>query len=163
MWLLYLLFAAMLTFVGTFRAFVPQVALDPAPAPIIVGAEEQQILKLINDLRASHGVGPLSYDVRLERVGDTRATQLPENGPLIHENYEELGIEQGITGGVFGENLARASSIEYAWELFLGSPSHYENFNRPGWLTVGIGIEHRGGTVYIAIEFHALTLDPPYS
>ena len=156
MWLLYLLFAAMLTFVGTFRAVVPQVAMDPipivTPAPL-VGVEERQILSLINGIRARQGLSPLSYDARLERVGDIRASQLPEKGPLPHENFVELGAEQGIIGGTFSENLARASSIEYAWELWRGSPSHYDNFLRP-WRIVGIGIEHRGVTVYIAIEFH---------
>ncbi len=94
-------------------------------------AHEKELMKLINDYRASKGKKRLEILPALKQYTDAHTNYQIKKGKISHDNYKERGIEvlKKFSGVAFGENVA-FSSERNAWIVFNGwknSPDHNKN------------------------------------
>jgi uncharacterized protein YkwD len=110
-------------------------------------AVEDAALVLMNQLRASRGLGPVTVDATIHEFARNWSVTMSQSG-FRH------------SGGPYAENIGwyrEASSPEaVASELhkaFLASPTHLANMINPASTTVGVGVHTDGVTWYITLEF----------
>jgi uncharacterized protein YkwD len=127
-------------------------ALDPArlldtrrssPA----AAVEDVALVLINQLRTSRGLGPVTADAAMHEFARNWSVTMSQSG-FRH------------SGGPYAENIGwyrGASSPEAValalHEAFVASPPHLANMITAAWTMVGVGVHTDGATWYITLEF----------
>lgn len=123
----------------------------------------EELLVLINDLRANKGVEPLTYDPILQYDADIRAKE----GTILrgHERPDENGNPSGlypdsISGNVVGENLAYSNapdkySVSSAYEAWCASTKgHYEAMFNSKYHTMAVSVfTAENGNVCWALVF----------
>ncbi|GIW13748.1 MAG: hypothetical protein KatS3mg062_1187 [Tepidiforma sp.] len=108
-------------------------------------AQEQELLRLINEFRAANGVPPLKASPNLSRAAAWMSEDMAAKGYFDHTDSLGRSAFQrvrdcGYASSGAGENLAIASSAQQAFTLFLNSPyGHRENMLRTMWVVAGIG------------------------
>lgn len=136
----------------------PALAAGPCDVPDTVAAldaEEQTFLRLLNDYRASLGLGPVAPDPALTRGAAWMAIDLAGRQALDHTDslgrnpWTRLGDCGASRPG--GENLAAGSplapppAVLNAWK---GSPGHDAVMREPSFTTVGVARHYAGGSRY---------------
>ncbi len=62
---------------------------------------------------------------------------------------------------LFGENITKHYTIDYALSDLMGSPGHRANLLDPGFTGIGIGIVRgKGGLLYITQDFFSPCKNP---
>ena len=131
-----------------------------------VAADEQRLLALINQERATEGLLPLTLDERLSRAArlhtqlmvqrDELSHQFPGEDPLILRLHA-----QNVRSDHDGENVALNGDVELAHVALMGSPLHRANILSHEFNAVGIAVIRGGEIIYITEDFaHVL---PDYS
>jgi uncharacterized protein YkwD len=112
---------------------------------------EQQIVVVVNQQRARHGLGPLRISRRLAVAARGHSLSMAEHGYFAHESFDGspfwLRIKAAypaLPGRAWaaGENLAWASpelTAAQTVDMWLKSPQHRQNLLAPRWREVGIG------------------------
>ncbi len=118
-----------------------------APAAVIVlDAEEQKFLDLINAYRAGLGLPTLAVDPQLQAASRWMSEDMAANDYFSH--YDSLGRDPfqrmdafGYTYNVWkGENLAAGTAeAQVAFDLWKASPGHNSNMVNPQFYGIGIG------------------------
>jgi len=139
--------------------FLPSAA--PAAAQVFTPADDttidgpasaQQLLDLVNQLRADHGVPPLTLsgvagDVAFDRSMSMLECQMcsfdHEIPGVGYAPYWEIAQIKGALGA--GENLGQTLRpndvfVQSLFDSWVASPTHYENLLRPQWTHMGLGI-----------------------
>jgi len=120
------------------------VLVAPAIATAASGAKrsETSLLRVMNRVRAQHGLGRLTLDPRLQRAARAHSRQMIGSNVFEHGAFGSRMAQFNVTGNVAGENLAwgtgargTAVGIVRAW---LASPEHRANLLRPSFTRVGI-------------------------
>jgi hypothetical protein len=113
---------------------------------------EQQLLELINAYRQENGRPALSASPNLSRAAAWMSENLTANGLWSHT--DSLGRSPftrvpdcGYGSSGIGENIARTSSAQGAFNLWLSSPDHNRNMLHSSWKVVGIG---QAGSIWTA-------------
>jgi hypothetical protein len=113
---------------------------------------EQQLMELINTYRQQNGLSALSPSPNLSRAAAWMSEDLTANGLWSHN--DSLGRtpftrvpDCGYGSSGIGENIARTSSAQGAFNLWLSSPGHKANMLHPAWKVVGIG---QAGSIWTA-------------
>lgn len=104
---------------------------------------ERALLAAVNDVRADHGLRPLSVDGRLTHAARSYSATLVARDVFTHGDLGNRLARAGAAGPFYGENLAwgtgtyaTARGVVRGW---LRSPGHRANLLRPGWTRIGIG------------------------
>jgi uncharacterized protein YkwD len=104
---------------------------------------EVSILKVMNEVRAAHGLRPLRLDGRLQRAARGHSRTMLRTGQFFHGAFTSRIRSTGVKAPRVGENLAwgvgvlsRARAIVNMW---LASPEHRANLLHAGYRTVGVG------------------------
>jgi uncharacterized protein YkwD len=104
---------------------------------------EVSILKVMNEVRASHGLRPLRLDGRLERAARAHSRTMLRTGQFFHGAFSARIRAAGVKAPRVGENLAwgvgvlsRARAVVNMW---LASPEHRANLLHAGYRSVGVG------------------------
>jgi uncharacterized protein YkwD len=104
---------------------------------------EVSILKVMNEVRAAHGLRPLRLDGRLQRAARGHSRTMIRTGQFFHGAFTSRIRSTGVKAPRVGENLAwgvgvlsRARAIVNMW---LASPEHRANLLHAGYRTVGVG------------------------
>lgn len=138
---------------------VPATAAPPAPAPaprppaIIVNSTQQA---LINQDRAAHGLGPLSWSSCLYGVAVSNARRIAAQGYLSHTNGAQSDLSCGL-GYQGGENIGYWTGGVNDSQLntmFMNSPEHRANILGPYHYVATAWVVAANGTAYIAVEFN---------
>lgn len=118
----------------------------PAPAPGPTNPTAAEFVTLVNQHRASLGLGILTWHAEAAGVGQTHSQDMVNRGFFSHINpdgetpWDRLA-EAGITYTTAGENIAygyaTASAVLAAW---LSSPGHKANIENPNFTHHGIGL-----------------------
>jgi len=123
---------------------------------------EFAILKVMNQVRGSHGLRPLRVDHRLERAARGHSATMLRTGQFFHGAFTTRIRRTGVKAPRVGENLAwgvgvlsRARAIVNMW---LASPEHRANLLHAGYRTVGVGalrgrFDGYSGAVVITTDF----------
>lgn len=133
------------------------------PAGANLSGLEAEILRLINKVRADHGLSQLEVSQALTDIARTRT------GDMLSKNYFSHYAPDGSTFFTIlrncgisytngGENLGNATPASYgspkafinAW---LNSPGHRDNMLRGHYRLIGIGISDSGGRRVVTTIF----------
>jgi uncharacterized YkwD family protein len=140
----------------------PTPAPAPAPAPspgeYQPSAEERRAVDLINADRAKNGLAALVLNPEVARVARLKAEDMALNGYFDHHSPTygspfDMLRRFGVSYRAAGENIAKASSVERAEELFMGSSGHRANILSTSYTQVGVGVYGYNGTTYVVQLF----------
>ena len=131
-----------------FRAVDPARLADTRGGSTPGATAEQAALKLLNQLRASRGVGALASDATMTSFARNWSATMSQSG-FRH------------SAGPYAENIGRLpgtswSPQEVAAVLhngFVNSPPHFANMTKPDWTAVGVGVHMDASGWYITFEF----------
>lgn len=134
--------------------------VDASPA-------ERALLQMANQVRAEHGLTPLTWNSALARAARGHAKRVAsEPGELEHQYPGEPDVvarasHDGALFSAVAENLARGgqnpSELQQVW---MSTPVHRANLLDPKMNAVGIGVIESGGLLY-AVEDFAHTVTAP--
>lgn len=112
-------------------------------------AEEQEMLKLINEARAQNNAPPLQVDMQVVNVARIKAQDMIDNNYFSHNSPKygspfDMMKSFGITYVSAGENIAGNQSVQSAHNALMNSPGHRKNILNPEYTHIGIGIKKGG-------------------
>lgn len=117
-----------------------------------------EVLNLVNGIRADEGLKPLELDTQLLNVANIRANECGElyshtrpNGTSCFTAFDEAGIKNWKKRG---ENLAEDySTAEEVVEAWMNSSAHRENILNPEYEYMGVAVVKINGHSYWVQEF----------
>jgi uncharacterized YkwD family protein len=141
----------------------PSTPVDPVgnkvPFPSLsLSSDEQRLIDLVNQERAKAGLSPLQVDMDLVRVAKVKSHDMAEHNYFSHVSptygtvYNMLD-QEGVFYTRAGENIARASSVNRAHELFMNSSGHRANILHSGYTHIGVGIVKYGTSYRVTQVF----------
>ncbi|MCM1578986.1 MAG: CAP domain-containing protein [Ruminococcus sp.] len=105
----------------------------------------EEMLKLVNELRAKNGTSALELDDELCKAAQVRAKELGENFSHTRPDGSEcfsILKSYNISSTYAGENIAAGTSTsEGAMDMWMDSPGHRSNILRTGWKKLGVGYD----------------------
>ncbi len=135
-----------LFFVGIKAFIVGAVLLVPLPvfvAPDVLAVEQNRLVHLINDLRATKDRPALQTQNTLNRSAELKADDMATQQYFSHTGPDNHGLtyflkQAGYTYHIAGENLAmgffNADEVLAAW---IKSPTHYKNLVDSDYMQLG--------------------------
>ena len=129
-----------------FGALVPARLLDTRRSSPAAAAEDAALL-LIDQLRASRGLGPVSVDATMNEFARNWSVTMSQSG-FRHSAgpyAENVGWYRGVSSPE-----AAALGLH---DAFLASPAHLANMVNPTWTTIGVGVDTDGEAWYITLVF----------
>jgi uncharacterized protein YkwD len=109
---------------------------------------EQQLLVLLNSVRAQHGLGPLRMDRSLQAAARAHSRDMATGGFVGHGSPTgESALDRlshVVARGLVGENVTFGVSCQTAHRALVASSGHLENILEPRFHRVGIGVFSAG-------------------
>jgi uncharacterized protein YkwD len=110
---------------------------------------EAQVLELVNQERAQHGLKPLQADPLLAGVARAHSRDMLARGYFSHVTPEGRKLADRMKAGavpylVAAENLALAQTVAIAHRGLMNSPGHRANILRPQFGRLGVGVVDGG-------------------
>lgn len=129
-----------------------QALMQSAPSPAAsanLSAYEARVLQLLNEVRASHGLGALSAHQGLTNIARSRSADMIDRDYFSHTSPDNTNVfsmlrAAGLSYSVAGENLAHsrpagAGTPEAFVNAWMASPGHRANILRANYTKIGIG------------------------
>ena len=104
--------------------------------------------KLISQHRATHGLGPVSVDGRLNEAATAQARAVAEAGALSHGAFESRMAVFGIRGAAAENLTAGSDTIGKAVARWTASPPHNRNLLMPEATRIGLARAESPGQGY---------------
>ena len=110
-----------------------------------VTAYETQVVRLVNEIRISHGLKPLTEDWQLSRVARYKSQDMRDLGYFSHTSPTygspfEMMKNFGITYRTAGENIAKGYTTPKAVvDAWMNSPGHRANILNSSYTHIGVG------------------------
>jgi len=110
-----------------------------------ISGKEQQVIALINQIRAQHGLSQLTANWQLSRVARYKSQDMADNNYFSHTSPTygspfQMMKQFGITYRTAGENIASgyasAQAVVNAW---MNSAGHRANILNPSYTQIGVG------------------------
>jgi hypothetical protein len=130
-----------------------------AVAAVNTSAEEERMLQLVNQARNSAGLPSLYAEQQLTDMARSYSSEMIQYDFFGHVSPVSGTLQQriaarNITGwNLAGENIAKAPSVDIAFQALMNSPSHKENILRREFNCIGIGVVKGESCLYITQEF----------
>lgn len=123
----------------------PQAQQPQAQAPAKLGAQEQQMVDLVNHERTKNGLQPLTVDLELARVAGIKSQDMVDNNYFSHNSPTygspfDMMKKFGISYLHAGENLAGNQNVDRAHTALMNSSGHRQNILSPNFTHIGIGV-----------------------
>ena len=108
-------------------------------------ADEQEVLRLVNQARANAGLAKLTADSNITKVARVKAQDMVNNNYFSHNSPTygtpfEMMKSFGITYKSAGENIAAHSTVEAAFNAWMNSSGHRANILNSSFNYTGIGV-----------------------
>ena len=129
-------------------------------------AAEAQLVALINEARAQHGLSQLTVEPRLTEAARKHAQLMAEHGALSHQFETEAPIEkrfaaEDLASDREGENVDLDHTVASVHAGLMDSPPHRHNILNAEYNVVGVGVIRHGPYLFVTEDFaHRL---PRYS
>ena len=123
------------------------------------GAAEAEFVALINQLRASRGLGALSVDGELTAQARSWAGTMAAQGRIFHAGDLSVGISSNWQK--LGENVGVGGTVGPLFQAFVDSPSHLANLVDPGYTRVGVGVVVSGDRIFTTHRFMSVAAAAP--
>ena len=113
--------------------------------------------RLVNELRQSLGLAPLTYNADVARVARNWSQTMRDTGEFVHNPIYAFQYPPGWR--LAGENIAWVSgrallvAVQVAFDGLVASPGHYANMTNPEVNTLGVGIALDGSSVWFTQNF----------
>jgi uncharacterized protein YkwD len=114
----------------------PAPTTTAAPAGSYSAQAEAEFFSLINQLRASQGLGSLSSHSGLTAYARDWSLHMATTGSFGHSNIASL-LGPWSTAG---ENIAKGGSVSALFEALKASPGHYANMVSQDYTHLGVGV-----------------------
>lgn len=103
------------------------------------------MLQLVNEARVAHGVPPVQPNPTLTQIARLKGQDILQNGYWGHVSPtygspSDMVRAAGLDFWWVGENLAKAGSVEQAFQALMNSSAHRGNILFPYHTQVGIGV-----------------------
>ena len=137
---------------GTVRPKAPAAAAPYVAQPLIVRSTQQA---LINQDRARHGLGPLTWSSCLGSIAYSNALRMAGQGYMSHTNGAATDLGCGL-GRRAGENVGWWSGGVNDTQIntmFMNSAEHVANILGPYHYVGTAWVRASNGVAYIAVEF----------
>ena len=112
---------------------------------VSVTAYEQEVVRLVNQIRTQNGLKPLTHDWQLSRVARYKSQDMKDNRYFSHTSPTygspyQMMKQFGITYRTAGENIAHGyatpQAVVNAW---MNSPGHRANILNASYTHIGVG------------------------
>ena len=130
--------------------FVGVLALLLAPTRASANATVDETIRLLNESRASVGVGELRLAPELSSVAQAHAERMASTGELHHNSDLSNQVESWTR---LGENVGVGGTVAELHDAFLNSQTHRANVIDGDWSEVGIGVAHDGASLWVVHVF----------
>ena len=110
-----------------------------------VTSYEQEVIRLVNEIRAQHGLKALTYDWQLARVARYKSQDMKDNKYFSHTSPVygspfQMMKSFGITYRSAGENIARGQrSPQAVVDAWMNSSGHRANILNSSFTHIGVG------------------------
>lgn len=110
-----------------------------------VTAYEQEVIRLVNEIRQENGLTPLTYDWELARVARYKSQDMKDNRYFSHTSPTygspfQMIRDFGISFRSAGENIARGyASPQAVVNGWMNSSGHRANILNAGYTHIGVG------------------------
>lgn len=117
---------------------IPQLSAD-------ISSKEQQVITLVNQIRAQHGLKPLSANWQLSRVARYKSQDMADRNYFSHNSPTygspfQMMKQFGITYRTAGENIAQGySSAQAVVNAWMNSEGHRANILNASYTQIGVG------------------------
>lgn len=115
-----------------------------------VAAYEQEVIRLVNEIRAENGLKALTYDWELSRVARFKSQDMKDNRYFAHNSPVygtpfQMIRNFGISFRTAGENIARGYATPQAVvDGWMNSSGHRANILNASFTTIGVGYVANG-------------------
>jgi len=108
-------------------------------------ADEQEVLRLVNQARTNAGLSKLTADSNITKVARIKAQDMVNNNYFSHNSPTygtpfEMMKSFGISYKSAGENIAAHSTVEAAFNAWMNSSGHRANILNSSFNYTGIGV-----------------------
>ena len=137
----------------------------PLAAPAVAdranpAADEQAFVTKINQLRAEHGLRPLSVNGELTTIGRRWAGKMAAAGQISHNKNFPNEVTQDWEK--LGENVGVGSNVDELHDAFVKSPAHFRNLVDKDFTHIGVGVVYADdGSLYTSHQFMKLRASAP--
>ncbi|MBS4026288.1 MAG: hypothetical protein KGZ96_11515 [Clostridia bacterium] len=111
---------------------------------------EAQVVKLVNDERAKHGLAPLKANLKLSQVARIKSEDMRDNKYFAHNSPTygspfDMMKRFGISYRTAGENIAAGQTTpEHVVNSWMNSPGHRANILNSNYTEIGVGYAQGG-------------------
>ena len=115
-----------------------------------VTAYEQEVIRLVNEIRAENGLNALTYDWELSRVARFKSQDMKDNRYFAHNSPVygtpfQMIRNFGISFRTAGENIAKGYSTPQAVvDGWMNSSGHRANILNASFTRIGVGYVAEG-------------------
>ncbi len=130
-------------------------------------AQGNEVLQLVNAVRAEYGLGPLSYNAQLAAAAQGHANFIASEGIYSHygvngSTWQDRAQAAGYPGWA-GENLVGGTRLSpqqgVIW--WRNSAVHFSNMLNPRWTEAGVGFAVGNGQNFYVMVFGTQSEGPP--
>jgi uncharacterized protein YkwD len=121
----------------------------PASAASLRG----KMFSIINKVRVNHGVPKLDLDVRLSQHARHHSQRMADLNFLYHSAQIATWLSD-VNWSIYGENLAKAHTLQRVKELWMASAAHKANLLNEKFDYVGVGVVHEGNWYWVTAIFY---------
>ncbi len=125
--------------------------------------DEEQLVKLINEERASQGLAALEVDQRLTQAARKHTELMAQHKELSHQFDGEPILEvrfadENLRSERQAENINLSKDLASANKGLINSPANRANIMNPDYNVVGVAVLRSGDQVYVTEDFaHRVT------
>lgn len=112
------------------------------------------MLGMINQTRASRGMGTLSLSHRLSRIARRHSRNMAGERRLFHHSCLSCRFPSG-TWQLLGENVGTAGSLRRIHRMMMESPGHRSIILTSTFDRVGVGVVKKGRRYWVTEIFYA--------
>jgi uncharacterized protein YkwD len=124
-------------------------AFPPATA---MTRREHRLLRLVNDLRARHGLVRLNEDPDVTKDARRHSARMVRAGTLYHT--VDLKSVVGRSASAWGENVAKARRVHRIFTMWVNSSGHRANLLSNRYRRCGVGIVRSHGYLWATMIFY---------
>ena len=110
-----------------------------------ISAYEQEVIRLVNEIRLENGLKALTFDWELARVARYKSQDMKDNQYFSHNSpvygtpfqmMKSFGISYRSAGENIAKGYATPQAVVNAW---MNSPGHRANILNSGYTRIGVG------------------------
>lgn len=115
-----------------------------------VTSYEQEVIRLVNEIRTENGLSTLTYDWELSRVARYKSQDMKDNNYFSHNSpvygtpfqmIKNFGISYRSAGENIAKGYATPQAVVNAW---MNSSGHRANILNAGYTRIGVGYVAEG-------------------